>query len=198
MSPGTSRRAGRWRWPVAALLGFAAGLGSAAWSIGAGHSASLQRLGPWQTDALTGSVAAGAQTRAAIAQHGLLALDSREAVYYTAFRDSGGEPLRQHCRYRIDGGALPAPWWSLTLYAQDEFLARNSDQAHAVNRAGIAADAADHWQIAVAGARGDAANWLSTREAGRFSLTLRLYRPLSRPQAQQLPTITRLACEDRR
>ncbi|WP_428312045.1 DUF1214 domain-containing protein [Hydrocarboniphaga sp.] len=185
----------RWHWFVAVLLGIVAGLGSAAWSVGAGQSSSLLRLGPWQTDTLTGSVAAGAHTRAAIALHGLLALNSSEAVYYTAFNDSSGEPLRQDCRYRIDGAALPAPWWSLTLYAQDEFLARNTDQAHAVNRAGIVRDEHDHWQITVAAERGDAANWLSTRAAGRFSISLRLYRPQSRPQAEQLPTITRLGCE---
>jgi hypothetical protein len=190
----SEKKTGWWRWLLAVLLGVAAGLGSAAWSIAAGHSASLQRLGPWQTDTLTGSVAAGAHARAAIAQHGLLALDSREAVYYTAYQDSEGKALRQDCRYRAAGGTLPAPWWSLTLYAQDEFLARNDDGAAAVNRAGIVSEDADHWQVSVASARGDAANWLSTREAGHFSLTLRLYRPQSQPQ--QLPTIMRLACEE--
>lgn len=67
--------------------------------------------GPWTTSSNTGSRDANPWERAAIALAGLYALSREEAIYFTAFTDSHGKPLRGDCRYRVRGAPPPARWW---------------------------------------------------------------------------------------
>lgn len=186
------------RWLLAAALGLAAGALSAWWCTGERGSARVHGHPEWHGDAATGSASAGPYTRARIARNGLLALNRNEAMYYIADRDSEGQALRESCSYEIRGGALPAKWWSLTLYAQDLYLARNRDGAHAVGANGLAVEADGRWRVQVAREREGRDNWLSTRASGDFTLGLRLYRPdaevIDGAKNPALPTISRLRC----
>ena len=76
-----------------------------------------------------GSVDADPWTRARIALTGLLALTRDQAIYFTTQTDDSGARLREECRYRVTGGAMPARWWSVTVYADDDFLPQNEDDA---------------------------------------------------------------------
>ena len=129
----------------------------------------------WRSDFSVGSEAADPYTRARIARHGLLALAKSEAVYFTRSTDDRGRRLREGCTYRISGGDQPARWWSITIYDAESRLPMNTDEALSID----ASEAGDGpWAAIIAPRRPpEATHWVSSRNAGTFDLTLRLYVP---------------------
>ncbi|WP_413658860.1 DUF1214 domain-containing protein [Maricaulis sp. D1M11] len=156
-------------------------------------------IGPWRTNLHIGAPDAPATVRAIIARKGLLALNRSETVYFSADQDSHGDALDEACRYDVVFDEAPAAyWWSLTVYAQDDFLAVNGEDAHSVH-----ADTmvwSDNGRGVVAVGHPSAENGLSTRNGGAFNLTLRLYLPdetiAMDPRTATLPRINRLGCGD--
>ena len=136
-----------------------------------------------------------------MARRGLLALNRSEAIYYTRYDDSDGAPLRADCAYVVEGQPPDGGWWSLTLYAADDFLAVNGDHAHSVNADGVSAGTDNQWRATIQDEMpGDGSAWISSRNAGLFSLTYRVYQP---SQALQIspsrlvpPRIIRLGCQE--
>jgi len=185
---------------IVVLTGLLIGVSAASALLSkAGHVGAVAS-GPWRTNPAVGAAAADPLTRARVARIGLLALTQSETVYYTAFTDSDGAPLTSACRYELSGGDLPTRWWSVTLYAQDNFLAQNGHGAHAVSADSVQRDAGGDYVTSLAEAQpGGAANWISTANAGAFSLTARLYNPdpaiLSNLGDVALPDITRTECD---
>lgn len=178
-----------------------AGGGSAYWIAQKGFELGGVADGPWQTNANIGSAAAGPYLRAGIAVAGLLALNKSETVYYTATRDSEGQPLRSNCIYAVEGGDPPARWWSITAYGADHFLIPNERKAYAVAKTNVARDADGRFRI-TAGGPAQGVNWLSVGEAAAaqpFSLTLRLYNPEASVVANlagvELPRIRKQGCQ---
>lgn len=188
---------------IAALIGCGLGLGSALGMAGLlpGMNALAfgdVDVGGWHSDFAIGSTAADPYTRARVARHGLLALAQREAVYFTRANDAAGRQLREDCSYRLSGGAMPAAWWSVTLYNGTSMLPDNSDGALSIDasRAGQGG-----WEAVIAPDRpAGATHWISSRNAGMFDLTLRLYVPepalLAAPtRALDPPRLERLDCK---
>lgn len=154
----------------------------------------------WHSDWTIGSEAANPWTRARIARHGLLALNKDEAVYFTRATDADGDRLTEACSYRVSGGAMPALWWSITLYDSTSYLPRNADNAlsYDLTDAAAAGDAAD-WSFTVAPKAPGEGGWMSSQAAGEFDLTLRLYKPtaalLADPEGVlAAPVIEKLSC----
>jgi hypothetical protein len=187
----------------AVVAGCALGLGGALAMAGLWPGANPLAFGDvevdgWRSDFAIGSEAADPYTRARVARHGLLALAKTEAVYFTRTADDAGQPLRETCRYRLSGGAMPAGWWSVTLYDAQSMLPSNTDEALSIDasRAG-----AGRWEAVIAPERPlGAGHWISSRNAGAFDLTLRLYMPeaalLERPlQTLVPPQIERIGCD---
>lgn len=196
----------------ALLIGLIAGPASAIYMAGLWSGAKPLDFGDvnvdgWHSDFAIGSEAANPYTRARVARHGLLALAKSEAVYLTKTMDSEGRPLLEACDYTLSGGAMPAQWWSITLYNSESFLPENDDGALSVDATQLAGETSgtseskgDAWEAVISAQKpqGDTP-WLSSRNAGTFDLTLRLYVPseelLSEPEATLLPPlIKRLAC----
>lgn len=176
------------------LAGLALGCASAWAALALGASLLSEHYGAWSHRPAAGAAAADPYTRAIVASEGLLSLSAHEALYFTLDRDDQGHPLDESCTYTLSGGDLAARWWSVTLYAGDDFLARNSDDAHSIDASRLAGGA---WSAHVSATRGDAANWLSSRAARRgFSLLLRAYQPRGdfEPSAENLPVLSTLAC----
>ncbi|WP_240310857.1 DUF1214 domain-containing protein [Altererythrobacter sp. ZODW24] len=154
-------------------------------------------LNGWFGDFTMGSADADAYFRARIARHGLLALANTETVYFTRSTDDAGKPLQEDCTYRISGGTLPARWWSVTLYNDENFLPDNTGQALSFDatRAGEG-----EWSAIIAKSKPeDGSNWISSKAAGDFDLTLRLYVPddgvLTDPEGMiDAPSIEYLSC----
>ena len=161
-------------------------------------------INDWQSDWSIGSENANPYIRARVARNGLLGLRKEEAVYFLKTVDESGEPLSEACTYRVSGGALPAGWWSITLYDAESRLPMNEDQhlsfdqtqAQLFNGGG---DGNWAFQVSSTAPQEDVA-WVSSKSAGNFDLTLRLYQPdqslLDEPSsALSPPSIERLSCD---
>ena len=186
-------------WAGAVLVGLVLGAGSAWWALSAESSAFVEHLGPWSWSRATGSTGAGPYTRAIIARDALLALNADEALYLNLDRDENGRPLQEACIYELSGGDIPARWWSVTLYAKDNYLARNDDHAFSIDATRVRPDENGRWSARISAVRGEAPLWISSRSAGRdFSLTLRAYIPADDfpSDASQLPSLRTLSCPD--
>ncbi|MEG3150207.1 DUF1214 domain-containing protein [Sphingomonas sp. ZT3P38] len=185
------------RYLIGAVVGILIGTGGAIWSVRAGALGSAERIGPWTTGRDFGTAQASAHTRAVVALRGLLALPATEARYYTAAVDDAGRPLEGRCRYVINGGGLPAKWWSLTLYDRAGYLVANQPGVYSVGSAGLPSSEQAHWTVVVAPQR-QAGHWLPTGGIERFELTLRAYLPDDGGKGNftqaQLPSIVREAC----
>lgn len=184
-------------WTAVVLIGLVLGAGTAWWAIEAGRQGFAQEAGGWHWSRATGSESADMYTRAVVAREGILALTADEALYLTLSRDENGRPLDESCVYELSGPEIPARWWSVTLYARDNFLARNSDHAFSIDATELGG--APTWSARIAPVRGDAIAWISSRNArSGFSLTLRAYNPeASFPRdAGALPRLRTLSCPD--
>lgn len=155
----------------------------------------------WSGSKVTGSVDADPWTRARVAVSGLLALNKSQAIYFTRNTDDQGQRLREDCRYRVSGVALPARWWSVTVYAADNYLPLNDDDALSFDQTEAQPDGKLAWSAILAPVRPEGEAWASTRKAGDYDITLRLYQPA--PSAQedygsiQMPKVTKLDCGGR-
>jgi hypothetical protein len=189
---GMTRRVLRLFWVVS--IGIVLGIGAAWLAIRKGGATqSLVKVGPWETSLLAGSPNADLYTRARVAVVGLLALGRDETIYFVARTDSAGQALRSRCKYRIDGLAPPARWWSLTAYADDHFLFEAPQDRFSLNGATALLDTRGEFHVLTGptkppggAATDDNLAWLPTPGDRGLELTLRLYHPL--PVLQQDPT----------
>lgn len=152
--------------------------------------------GPWRTNLATGDARSDPYTRARVAVHGLLALNRSETIYFTAARDSDGEPLDGRCIYQLSGRDPDARWWSVTAYGPDDYLIPNAAGRYSVSKTSVTKASDGTFSIQVGGAT-DGANWIPLAPE-RFSLSLRLYNPSELigldPVHAALPAIKKLSC----
>lgn len=153
--------------------------------------------GPWRTNLSTGSVASDMYTRAAVAVHGLLALNRNETIYYSAFGDSDGNALQGNCTYQLTGHDPDARWWSITAYASDDYLIPNAADRYSISKTTVRREEGGGF-IATVGADAVPKNWIPVGANDKFSLTLRLYNPgagiVRDPEHAQLPSIKKVSC----
>jgi hypothetical protein len=185
------------------ILGGLCGLGAALAAggiVGPGISLGGQiNAAGWKSDWTIGSEAANPWTRARVARHGLLALTKEEAVYFTRTTDEAGERLTEACTYKVSGGAMPAQWWSVTLYNAESYLPDNTDNALSFDLTDAVAGGAEDWSFTISPASFAEGGWVSSRAAGTFDLTLRLYKPtpelIARPETVLAPPrVEKLGC----
>lgn len=190
---------------VTIVAGLAVGIISGLWSFGAIGPESDKFSGKnrvdadgWNSDLSIGSNATDIYTKAYVARRGLLALSRAETIYFMRSQDDQGRKLDPNCQYQIVGSAdLPARWWSITLYAEDDYLTQNGDDAHSVSASTI--DVTKLLKIHLGPSRpATNADWISSDQAGAYSLTLRMYNPyeiaLSDPESLDLPDVKRISC----
>jgi len=158
------------------LVALVIGVGSAVWVIESLSKVQTIKDGAWTTHPLVGSVQANMYLRATIARIALFALSRTEALYYNAFTDEEGEPLRPECDYIIEGGDLPARWWSITAYDKDHFLIPNALNRYSYNMKNLRRDEQGRYKIYLSQTPKDL-NWLPAAQQGTISITLRAYNP---------------------
>ena len=187
----------RWIMALAITAGLAAGAASAVWTMKCGG---LRGDGPagWYCSTVAGAADADPWTRAKVALTGLLALNKSQAIYFSRNTDDAGARLREGCRYKVSGGALPARWWSVTVYADDDYLPLNDDDALSFDATEVKPDTAGQWSALVSARSEGDQPWASSRNAGDYTLTLRLYQPSRAAQedfgAIAMPKVDRLDC----
>jgi hypothetical protein len=153
--------------------------------------------GPWRTNLSVGSAGGDMATRAAVALHGLLALNRSETIYYTAGTDDAGKPLSGACAYRLAGRDPDARWWSITAYGPDDYLIPNPANRYSISKNSVMRDGSGAFSTEVS-TRPGGANAIPVG-AGAFTLTLRLYNPgasvAADPAHAALPAIERVSCK---
>ena len=194
---------------AAAVLGLVGGLGSALTLSGLVSDrirlGEIVEIDGWRSNWSIGTEAVDPYTKAWIARFGLFALRREEAVYFYTTLDAAGQPLDEECVYALDVDEQPGSWWSVTVYDGEGYLPKNAD-----GRLSFDATKAEELQsrrvvlsaeMPEAGAETgeDDGYWISTRNAGAFDVTLRVYQPtpvaIENPvQAFVLPPIERLSC----
>ncbi|MEN9718983.1 MAG: hypothetical protein RIQ99_1861, partial [Pseudomonadota bacterium] len=137
----SKRKASRWPMVLTLTAGLLVGAGSGWWAMAHAGARGYEHNG-WVGSTVAGSVDADPWTRAQVAVRGLLALTKSQAIYLTTHVDETGAPLREGCRYRVSGGAMPARWWSVTVYADDNYLPLNADDALSFDATEVRPDAA--------------------------------------------------------
>lgn len=196
----TTRKLSRWIVPGLAII-VALGLGAASGMliILQGEQIGQSSHDHWLGNRGVGSTRADPWTRAIIARIGLLALNRSETIYFTRYRDGEGRAFRADCTYELTGTELPARWWSVTLYGEDDFLSLNDDGAFSIDATRTTREASGRWRARVSPSRDGRPNWISSRAADGFDLSLRLYNPTPGALADEkripFPTVTRLSCE---
>ena len=185
------------RFAACIALGLVGGAAYAVHQVRGGLSDGMVEIGPWQTGKSFGTVDASALTRAKVALGGLLALPSREAMYFTAQKDSDGRALDGRCTYTVRGGKLDGRWWSVTLYEGEGWLVKNAANRWSVAGNAPTRDAQGNWSFTVSPNPTEGV-WLPTGGTPHFDLTLRTYHPrgalLNDPANAKLPIVTRKAC----
>jgi len=179
------------------LVALVIGVGSAVWVIDSFSKVQAVKDGAWTSNPLVGSVQANMYLRATIARIALFALSRTEALYYNAFTDEEGDPLRPECDYIIEGADLPARWWSITAYDKDHFLIPNALNRYSYNMKNIRRDEQGRYKIHLSRTPKDQ-NWLPAAKQGTMSLTLRAYNPAPALRENmwkaELPKITKAGC----
>jgi hypothetical protein len=180
------------------LIAFLIGVGSAVWVIKSFSATEAIKAGAWTTNPLIGSVQADMYLRAYVARTGLFALGKTEALYYNAFTDEDGDPLRADCDYIIEGGDLPARWWSITAYDKDHFLVPNVLNRYSYNAKNVGRNEQGRYKIQLSPTP-KVQNWLPAPRQGNMSLTLRAYNPApalaENMGSVELPRITKAGCK---
>lgn len=180
------------------VIALVLGVGSAVVGIKKMVERSAVKNGPWRALTTAGSRDADMYNRAAVAIGGLFALDKSETVYYTAFEDGAGQPLRSDCEYTLSGRDIDARWWSFTVYGSDHFLIPNEHNRYAYNAANLAREADGSFKVKLGGTAADG-NWIPTGKSGNFSITLRAYNPsetvYNNLAGALVPTITKEGCK---
>jgi hypothetical protein len=164
------------------------------WFVAAGRGGVV--IGPWQTSLTIGGIDADMYTRNYVAITALLALNRNETIYFEAHRDDDGRKLSASCNYDVTGGPIQARWWSITAYADDNFLIPNAASRFSYNIRSLGTAPDGHYSIAL-GPRERPGNWLPTGDrGGGFNLLLRLYNPEAElakaPGLAKLPSIKRV------
>lgn len=130
----------------------------------------------WGMNLNTGSRKANFYERATVAIAGLFGLKKEEAIYFTTFRDSKGQPLNSNTRYRLEGKTFDARWWSITTYGNDHYLIPNELNRYSYNNENILFEDDDSYKIQIS-SDPQTGNWLPSGTKGNFSITIRLYNP---------------------
>ncbi|MEM0301780.1 MAG: DUF1214 domain-containing protein [Archaeoglobaceae archaeon] len=159
---------------IHALLGIALGVISAYIMISLAPEFLWVHNGVWKTSLVAGSEKADPYTKAIVAKNYLYVLNKSEAIYFIA--DSDGErKLDRSCDYKIVGKDLPARWWSITVYGEDNFLIPNEHKIYSITSANVVKNG-DLWEVYISkDPKGK--NWIPLRGEGNFYITLRLYNP---------------------
>lgn len=180
------------------LLAVVLGLGSLALTLRGGLGADAIAVGPWHTNLLIGGADADAYTRARVALYGLLALDKKETIYFTAGMDDAGEPLSGSCTYVLKGHDLAARWWSVTAYGPDSYLMANAEKTYSFSKPSVKREPDGSYVVRVS-PRPQQGNWVPVVAGQSFDLTARFYNPdpqaVADPESVALPSITKESCQ---
>jgi hypothetical protein len=182
---------------VGLCLSLALGLWSAWLTVRSPAPVDAITLGAWQAWPNAGTVNVDPYSRARLARTGEIPLGSGEGLTLLAQTDDLGAPLTSRCNYRIAGQTPPARLWTLAV--------EDANGRAIVDRGELGALASDvllrtsdgGFEIALS-SDPKAGNWISTDDAIRFRVVVRLYdttvRTVTALTTLTMPRILREGC----
>jgi hypothetical protein len=154
-------------------------------------------LGPWQAWPNAGTPNADPYSRARLARTGEIPLGSGEGLMLLALTDDAGDALSAGCDYTIAGQTPPARLWTVSLENRDGHVVKERDGVAALGSDTLLREGDGSFKIALA-SRPQSGNWLSTQDAARFRVVVRLYDTTARTGTELttlvMPHITRDRC----
>ena len=137
---------------------------------------SVIRSGSWTARTTDGSERMTLHQRAVVACTGLWAMNSNEAIYFTALHDSNGKRLSCTETYRIQGKDFPARWWSITVYRNYQLIP-NSNERYSFSTTNILREIDGSWCLTLPPLP-HTGNWIPLgNKPGQLVISLRLYNP---------------------
>lgn len=156
------------------------------------------RSGSWTARVTDGSEQMTMHQRAVVACTGLWAMNSNEAVYFTALHDSNGKRLNCKETYQITGKDFPARWWSITAYRNYQLIP-NAEERYSFSATSIVRVSDGSWSLTLS-PQHQTGNWIPLGEkSGQLVISLRLYNPradaIESIAMSRLPDIVRISGE---
>jgi hypothetical protein len=186
---------------IFAIMSLIIGLGSARSMIDGGFSLITRSGGPWKAWVNAGSEFADPYTKAHFARSGELPITSASGLTFTATTDNDGYRLTSDCEYEIIARPLTALWWSIAVFDEEGQLIPNPAERYAFSNQNltILLDGTQRISLAPTARPG---HWLPSGEDHYLTLQLRIIRPLTIEQqqnidsigAENLPHIQRVKC----
>ena len=175
------------------VVGVAIGVASAYLALELGVGVEWVHVGAWKTSLAMSSERANPYTRAWVAKNFLYVLNASETIYFETDRDDEGRKLDRSYSYKVVGKDLPARWWSITVYGEDNFLIPNEYDKYSVTSANVVRHDGT-WTIYISrDPKGE--NWIPLRGYGGFVIVIRLYNPdptvYENLQGLELPRVIR-------
>lgn len=189
------------RFSLALAAGIVAALALGIWTawitVRAQAPIDATTIGVWQAWPNAGTPAVDPYSHARLSKTGEIPLGSGEGLALFAATDSAGRPLTDRCDYSVAGQTPPARLWTMAIEHADGTVADDGAGTHAIGSDGILRRPDGSFAVAVS-ARPRPGNWLSSAEAGRFRVVIRLYdttvRTVTALTDLTMPSLQRLTC----
>jgi hypothetical protein len=182
---------------IGAGLSVALGLWSAWYTVRSPAPIDAITLGSWQAWPNAGTEAVDPYSRARLARTGEVPLGSGEGLSLLALTDDSGASLTSRCTYRIAGQIPPARLWTVTIEDDKGRVVAGPERVAALASDALLRMADGSFEILLS-AKPEAGNWISTADASRFRIVMRLYDTTARTGTAlttlSMPRVIRESC----
>lgn len=172
------------------VVGFLAGVLVGRICLSVGNLLPVERYQNWQYSRSPRSGISKLWYQAWVTHYGTFPVSEIEGSYLILERDPQGNPLREECAYRLNGSALPAAWWAISVYGRRGLWRPNQSGKTSLTSQSMPVE---NWQVEVRSQLSQGPQ-LVTQGAGSFRLMLRLFAPTSSIAAMSFPHLERLGC----
>lgn len=183
---------------LTAAIALGAGASSAWYALQSTEGIGALSVRGWVAYPEAGSPDADPYSKARVSREADLPLGRAEGIPFTAEQDSGGEPLRRNCSYRIEGKVPPARFWTLHVAGARQPVEAAPARIAAVSSYALMRES-DDTVVVTASPHPAAGNWLALTGAGPMALILTLYdTPVASSDdiaETELPQVLRIGCD---
>ena len=183
---------------LSSVVAVGGGAASAWYALEASEGVGALTVRGWTAYPDAGSPQADPYSKARVAREADLPLGRAEGIPFTTSRDSGGEPLRRQCSYRIEGEVPPARFWTVHVLTEDASAAAPAGRGAALSSHALMREA-DSSFVVVASRHPSPGNWLALDGEGAMRLVLTLYdTPVASNEdiaETELPQVLRISCD---
>ena len=179
---------------LSSVVAVGGGAASAWYALQSAEGVGALTVRGWTAYPDAGSPQADPYSKARVAREADLPLGRAEGISFSTARDSGGEPLRRQCSYRIEGEVPSARFWTVHV------AAAGAPDGGAAARSSLALmREADSSFVVVASRHPSPGNWLALNGQGAMRLVLTLYdTPVASNEdiaETELPQVLRIGCD---